>query len=77
MNPVQKSLPKQFGAWLFKTLSRMIIVITLRNTKEVQKIVTTNSHNSRTSRRVKIQEKLSRTSRRVRIWKSGDEDRDG
>ena len=39
MNQVQKSLSKQSGAWLFKTLSRMIIVITWRNTKEVQNIV--------------------------------------
>ena len=40
MNQVQKSLSKHFAAWLFKTLSRMLIVITLRFTKEVQSIET-------------------------------------
>ena len=39
MNKVQRSLSKQFGAWLFKTLLRMIIAITVRNTKEVQNVV--------------------------------------
>ena len=38
MNQVQKSLSKHFAAWLFKTLSRMLIMITLRFTKEVQSI---------------------------------------
>ena len=30
MNPVQKSLSKKFGAWLFKTLSTMVTVIVPR-----------------------------------------------
>ena len=30
MNPVQKSLSKKFGAWLFKTLSKMVTVIAPR-----------------------------------------------
>ena len=37
-NQVQKSLSKQFGAWQFKTLLRMIIAITVRHTKGVQNI---------------------------------------
>ena len=39
MNQVQKSLSKQFGAKLSKTLSKMIIATTVRNTKAVQNIV--------------------------------------
>ena len=84
MKQVQKTLSKQFGAWLFKTLLRMIIVITLRSTQEVQNIVMNQnwkSHHerrdgskiveksSRTSRRIKILEKSLRTSRRVKIQK--------
>ena len=69
MNQVQKSLSKQFGAWLFKTLSRMIIVITLRNTKEVQNIVMNQNWKSHHEHRdgSKIVEKSSRTSRRIKI----------
>ena len=33
-NPVQKSLSKQFGAWLFETLLTMITVIALRSMPE-------------------------------------------
>ena len=32
MNPAQKSLSKQFGAWLVETLSAMVVVIALRST---------------------------------------------
>ena len=39
MNQVQKSLSKQFGAWLLKALLRMIIAITMGSAKEVQNIV--------------------------------------
>ena len=39
MNQVQRSLSKQCGELLFKTMLRMIIALTVRNTKEVQNIV--------------------------------------
>ena len=31
MNPVQKSLSKHFGAWLFETLSTTVTAIVLRS----------------------------------------------
>ena len=66
---VQKSLSKQFGAWLIKTLSRMIIVIILRNTKEVQNIVMNQNwkshHEHRDGSKI-LEEKSSRTSRRIK-----------
>ena len=42
MNPVQKSMSKQFGAWLFETLSGMVNVSALRSMR-VPNIVTSQS----------------------------------
>ena len=55
MNPIQKSLSKKFGAWLFKTVSTMVTVNAPRTLTYFQNIVMSqnseNSQNIATSQR--------------------------
>ena len=78
MNRVQKSLSKQFGAWLFETLSTMVTVIAMRSATRVQNIVTSQrSQNSQNIVTNQNSEESSGSSRQIKIDANHHEHRDG
>ena len=72
MNPIQKSLSKKFGVWMFKTLSTMVTVSAPRTLTYFQNIVM--SQNSKNSQKIAMSQRWCGRSESVNRSRTTEED---